>query len=86
MRYQYAKLGMQLMFFLSFLRRNKTMLLFSYQLQMIVSLGMSEAISWLTVTRVLSIADWLDLWICYRIYSHWIQDACTRLAVNLLHA
>jgi hypothetical protein len=28
----------------------------------------------------------VDLWFCDRRYSYWIQDARTRLAVDLLHA
>lgn len=31
-------------------------------------------------------ADRVDLWVCNRRYSYWIQDACTWLAVYLLHA
>jgi hypothetical protein len=46
----------------------------------------SKTISWLPVTRLFQIADWVDLWFCDRRYSYWIQDARTRLAVNLLHA
>lgn len=40
----------------------------------------------LAVTSLFQIADWVDLWFCDRRYSYWIQDARTRLAVDLLHA
>jgi len=40
----------------------------------------------LIVTSLFQIADWVDLWFYDRRYSYWIQDARTRLAVNLLHA
>ncbi|ONM10559.1 Cellulose synthase-5 [Zea mays] len=42
----------------------------------VISCGYEDKTDW----------DWVDLWFCYRRHSHRIQDACSRLAINLLHA
>jgi len=46
---------------------------------------MSQNICYIVNHMIFFFSDWLDLWISYRRYSNWFQNALSWLAVNLLH-